>query len=492
MRRSAATLVAAAALVLAACGGASSPAGPTHASVARPSTTPTPVAPSITSSSAVAAPTAASSSGSACPRSYAAPDPQRPRVTLRFTVAPDLTTVTGTEHVSFIPDLPIDRLVFRLTANTPATVAQGNRIVVTSARADHGAGKPAFARAGAAASTQGGLLVLPFATRVPAGQTITADLTFRLTLGQGSFDRFGRANAPGGRFAWFGSGQPLLAWQRGVGWHTEKLVDFTAESATSEAADTDLTVVAPAGNIVIASGNPASPTRSGGDLVWRSHLDAARDVSVAVGPFAVRDVAVDGVALRVGAYDAASRDDLAPEFRRAITELVQRYGPFPFPSLAVARVPSGGGGIEYPGSILMLDSGRIVAVHETAHQYFYAMVGDSQALHPWLDEAFAQNAEELIDAAPEPRASLDATGTVDRSTESYRTDDADYYFLTYHKGAAALQAARQAVGATAWDAAMRCYVAANAWRIATPSDLAAALSKLPAAVAVLKKAGALP
>ncbi len=50
----------------------------------------------------------------------------------------------------------------------------------------------------------------------------------------------------------------------------------------------------------------------------------------------------------------------------------------------------------------MLDSSRLVAVHETAHQWFYAMVGDSQALHAWLDEAFASYAEQLVDADPPP------------------------------------------------------------------------------------------
>jgi len=43
----------------------------------------------------------------------------------------------------------------------------------------------------------------------------------------------------------------------------------------------------------------------------------------------------------------------------------------------------------------------------------------------------------------------------------------------------------------AWDTAMRCYVAANAWRIADPSDLKAALSPYPAAIGVLQRAGAL-
>ena len=99
-----------------------------------------------------------------------------------------------------------------------------------------------------------------------------------------------------------------------------------------------------------------------------------------------------------------------PEFHRAITELAKRFGPFPFPSLSVARLPAQGGGIEYPSSILMLDGSRLVAVHETAHQWFYAMVGDSQALHPWLDEAFAQYAEQLVDGDARTRAALSLAG----------------------------------------------------------------------------------
>jgi aminopeptidase N len=140
----------------------------------------------------------------------------------------------------------------------------------------------------------------------------------------------------------------------------------------------------------------------------------------------------------------------------------------------------------------MLDGSRLVTVHETAHQWFYAMVGNSQALHPWLDEAFAQYSEQLVNGGSEGPDSLNATGKVDRSTESYGNDVTGYYFTTYNKGAAALEAARTAAGAKAFDAAIRCYVNANAWRIATPHDLEVALARLPAAITVLRRAGALP
>ncbi len=424
-----------------------------------------------------------------CPASYAAPDPARPRVALTLAVSAGHTTVSGTEHITFTPDLPITELVFRLTANTRPTVAEGNKIVVTSARADHSASAATYTSAAADPSTQGGLLHIPLGRELPAGTSVTADLTFTVTLGPESFDRFGRT----GGYAWFASAQPLLAWERGFGWHTEPMLRFAAESATSEAMQTDLTVTAPASDTVIMSGDPPSgvPTE-GARKTWHATLAAARDVSVAVGPFQVTDATVAGVRLRVGAYDAATRDALLPLFELAIVQLARRFGPFPFPSLSVARLPAQGGGIEYPSSILMLSGNRPVAVHETAHQWFYAMIGDSQALHAWLDEAFASYAEQLVDNDAPPAAALSEPGRVDTPTAAYGTDAPDYYRVTYDKGAAALHAARAAAGATAFDAAIRCYVTANAWRIADPADLALALRGLPAAVAVLRQAQALP
>ncbi len=412
-------------------------------------------------------------------------------MTLSFGVAADLASVEGRERVTFTPDRPITELVFRLTANSGSTVAAGNRIDVQSASVDQGGARATYTAAGAAPSTAGGLLHLTLRRPVPAGTAVTAELSFRVTLGRGSFDRFGRTGSGSQAYAWFASAHPLLAWQRGVGWHTEPLTDLPAETATSEAMHTDLTVTAPAADTVIMSGDPGRSVQSGTTRRWQASLDSARDVSVAVGPFRVQDVTVGPTRLRLAAPDESQLQQLGPEFERAVTSLAARFGPYPFPSLSVARLPGVGGGIEYPSSILLLDSSRRVIVHETAHQWFYALVGDSQALHPWLDEAFASYAEQLVDNDPPPAGTLDEPGPVDRPVAAYGTNAAGYFEITYDKGAAALHAARAAAGPAAFDAAIRCYVNANADRIATPGDLTAALRNLPAALAVLRKAGAL-
>ena len=437
----------------------------------------------IGSSSAPSSPTPGG-----CPAAYVQPDPRRPVTRLSFDISADHHSVSGTEKVTFTPDLDITELVFRMTANTVPTYAKGTSITVTSATSDHGGGAAHYDEDGADPRSQGGLLRIPLDGTVKAGTTVSASLAFTLQIGTDSFDRFGRE----GGFVWFASAHPLLAWERGYGWHTEPMIQFTAESATSEAAQTDLTVTAPAGDTILASGLPLDPGASpSGRKTWHSSIDAARDVSIAAGPFVLADATVQGVKVRVGAPDAAGAAGVMSDEKFAIGELSRRFGPFPFPSLSVALLPVPGGGIEYPSSILLLGSERLVTVHETAHQWFYAMVGDSQADHAWLDEAFASYAEQLVDNDAPPASALDLSGPVDKPTAQYGSDSNDYYRVTYDKGAAALHAARAAAGAAKFDAAMRCYVNANAWTIANPKNFAAALAGLPAAIAVLDKAGAL-
>jgi aminopeptidase N len=326
---------------------------------------------------------------------------------------------------------------------------------------------------------------------VPAGQRVTARVEFTLTLGKQAFDRFGRTSD----YAWWGSGQPLLAWERGVGWHTEPLLQYTAESATSEAARTDLTVTAPGKYTVLSSGtqDPPKDFGEGGQKRWHAVADRARDVSVVVGPFHTAKATVAGTTVQVGTTPNKTPQKLLTEAERGVQELVARFGPPPFPTITLARLPINGGGIEYPGAIMLLDDSRVVTVHELAHQWFYAMVGNSQARDPWLDEAFATFTEEEIDGTEAAtRGALKLPGKVGASTTSYGGNERAYYNTTYGKGAAALMAARAAGPPDKFDAALRCYVNSNAWRIAKPADLATALAGLPASVKVLQDAGALP
>lgn len=83
--------------------------------------------------------------------------------------------------------------------------------------------------------------------------------------------------------------------------------------------------------------------------------------------------------------------------KRAIIDFSEHFGRYPYDEYNVAETYFGGG-MEYPnlvmigtslynsGSTALLES---VVAHETAHQWWYCLVGNDQCDDPWLDEAFA-------------------------------------------------------------------------------------------------------
>jgi hypothetical protein len=262
-------------------------------------------------------------------------------------------------------------------------------------------------------------------------------------------------------------------------------------------ADTRVTVDAPAALTVLMTGDQQPPSEPrDGRRTWTSAEPVARDVSVAVGEFTTAETDVAGVRVTTGVLPGGDGADdageLAASTAEAIAALSARFGPFPYGTLTVPRIGDYGGGIEYPSSILMATDSERVLVHEVAHMWFYGMVGDSQYRDPWLDESFASYAESVTDE-PEPdrvAAVLARPGDVGGSMGAF-PDDRSYVSTVYGKGAAMLLTARQAAGPAAFDAALRCYVDAQAWSTATPEDVARALADLPAAVDVLVEAGAL-
>jgi hypothetical protein len=431
--------------------------------------------------------------GESCPAERAAPDPDRPRIGLDFRLEDDLTTVTGTETVVFTPDEDTRELVFRLVPNAPDSAAAGNRLVVDEAGGEHVADSGYDA---AGAEEPGGLYVLRLDDELAAGESTEVQLRFTLTLGRGTFDRFGTDEG----VSWWASGFPLLAWEPGVGWAEDPFVGVLGETATSTAADTTISVSAPENLTVLMTGGQKQPSApQDGRRTWASTEPAARDVSVAVGEFTTEErTTPGGVRVTVGALP---HQDVPPALLadwtvEAIGDLEEHFGAFPYRTLTIPLLADYGGGIEYPSSILMAAGpSRTVLVHEVAHMWFYGMVGDSQFRDPWLDEAFATYAEALVSpgSAGHLADTLHLPGDVGGSMGDFEADGGSgaYFEVVYGKGGAALLAARDAAGPDAFDAALRCYVDANAWSIATPADVGAALADLPQATEVLVNAGAL-
>ncbi len=427
-----------------------------------------------------------------CPAGRAAPAADRPVVSLEFRLDDDRRTVTGTEALTLTPDLPVDELWFRLVPNAPQS--SPNRLHVDAVRGPDVTGGE-HVDASAAEGSPGGLYRVDLRETVPAGRPVSVELDFTLRLTTertpAGFDRFGVDED----VTWWASGSPLLTWEPGVGWARDPFVEVSGETTAAAAADTTVSVSVPGDLVVLMTGAQETPrAEAGGRQVWTSHDPVAREVSVAVGAFETATVRTGATAVTAGVLPGSgtSADELAAETVEAIRLLEGRLGAFPHPTLTVPLVEDGedGGGEEYSSSILLGSADSGLVVHEVAHMWFYGMVGNSQFRDPWLDEAFASFAETVAPDGHTHEEDLDLPGDVGGPMTDFADQD-DYESRVYGKGAAALEAAREAAGADAFDAALRCYVDRQAWTIARPPDVARALADLPEAVDVLVRAGAL-
>lgn len=438
----------------------------------------------------------------------AAPWPQRPVVEASLDVAPDLTSATGTESVTFTPDARICELVFRVWANRPSTVASGTSSTVTGASVGGTPVAPRVEPGGAPDGAPGTLVTLPLPACTDAGTPVRADLRFTVAVGSADADeRIGRSDAPPEtRTAWLGTPMPLLAWVRGEGWDRDPAVRMAGETVVSEEFRLDaLHVTAAADQAVTGTGTETGTAQAAPGRTTRTYsADSVRDVAVGVGAYAITDVAAGATRVHVAvprAGSLGSAQDWADETVRRLTALQDLLGPYPYPDLWATIAPGQSSGIEFPTHVQFGDVGSrtrpALVTHELAHQWFYSLVGGDQSRDPWLDESFATFAEAVV-ADERDQYRLRAPGDPDvvgpiGAPMAFWTSHGGfsaYSVGVYDQGSAALLEGRDRVGPERFDAALRAFVAANAHRVVRPADVEAAFRGLPQVLDVLRERGA--
>jgi hypothetical protein len=152
-----------------------------------------------------------------------------------------------------------------------------------------------------------------------------------------------------------------------------------------------------------------------------------------------------------------SSSTLASLTRTAFDEFSDKVGPYPYATLSVAEIPRGGG-MESPGMLWIPSNAtssarkRYLVTHETAHQWFYGVVGNDQATDPFADEAVSEFLARTIIGF---RNSNCAEARLDGSVYDYGSRC--YYEIIYIQGADYLDDYRDRVGGEAFWAGLRAY-----------------------------------
>ena len=287
-------------------------------------------------------------------------------------------------------------------------------------------------------------------------------------------------------------------YQPGMGWLVHPKWGFGEHQVLDDADfDIKLTLTQPVSNLLIAASAPAEQD----ELVYRYHMDSARAFAISASTeyllqtTTVGDVTVNSYSF---SYDQKAGEQVLYDTAAALELYGRLFIPYPHTSLSVVEADFLDG-MEYDG-LYFLSRGfynlydgtpqgylTFIAAHETAHQWWYGLVGNDQALEPWLDEAtctymehvFYENVytdyptasgESIVDWWWYYRVNFyDPSGWVDGAIYDFNLFR-PYRDAVYLNGAKFFQELRTLVGDDVFFAFLKDYAGREAEHIATGND----------------------
>lgn len=400
----------------------------------------------------------------------------------------------------------LDSLPFRLYANGPDR--EHDVITIASATV---AGEPVSP----ALSVENSVLSVPFAESLQRGETATIDLAFVSVLPVDSSSHYGifgvnREENSLAMAQWY----PVVAGRDpDSGW----MLDPPSENGDpvfSDVALYDVSVRIEEQYELVATGveESVSAADANGMTTHRFLSGPVRDFTMVADDDLGRvSRQVDGITINSWFPTGQERigDAVATYAAQTVTIFEELLGPYPYTELDLVSVPlDGAAGVEFPQLIYIgqgyyNDSQTLqtpnaldfTVAHEVIHQWFYALVGNNQYDHAFIDEGLTnflsaqvyferQYGEEIAARVvqrylEEPFERNVARGNdpvVDQPTDDFSTGNS-YVLAAYSKAPLGFRAIHSEVGDEAFFAALRAYVAEFQFGVATPDDLLAAFEE---------------
>lgn len=203
-----------------------------------------------------------------------------------------------------------------------------------------------------------------------------------------------------------GNWYPVAAVYDKTGWNLDKYYAI-GDPFYSDSANYEIEVKAPKEYMIAASGKLLSTKEESGNNVWQFQGNNMRDFAfIANKDFKVAEQNVDGTIVKSYYYknDEKRGKEALKVGVNSIKIFNKKFGKYPYSTYSVVETvfPSG---MEYPGLVYISDDYyrtfsnedilTIVVVHETAHQWWYSLVGNDQIDEAWLDEGFATYSESI-------------------------------------------------------------------------------------------------
>jgi len=386
-------------------------------------------------------------------------------------------------------DVPLHEVVFRLFPQTPSYGGQMGveRVLVE--------GEPVSTRLSLLGSALYVMLPQPLGLR----ETTTIELTFVVTVPEGIEAGYGQLSYADSILA-LPNAYPLIPVYDDEGWNVE-LAPAYGDAVYSDVALYRVQVTVPSEQIVVASGTALAHAEFGNGSITATFVSGPmRDFMVVMSADFLTSTVMVGGTLVTSYYlpqDMEGGERVLDYASGALRVFGENFGRYPYTEFDVVETPTTAGGIEYPGLVVIAkqlydQSGGVLefaTVHETAHQWWYGLVGNDQVDDPWLDEALAQYSTLLYyeqvqgpDMAEVVRSHYferhyrellkeDRDAPIGLPVRAFSRED--YASVVYGKGPLFFQALRDEVGDEMFFIILRTYLEAYRFEIATPEGFLA-------------------
>ena len=274
----------------------------------------------------------------------------------------------------------------------------------------------------------------------------------------------------------------------------------------SVCADYEVELTCDAEYVLASSGTVVGEKQSDERKTYDMQLKRARDFAMVLSKdFTVHTSRVGETDVKYYCYADDKAGQTLQTAKDALAYFDRAFGEYPYPTYAVVQTPFLAGGMEYPALVYISDQLKgvdidTVVVHETAHQWWYGIVGNNQMQEAWLDEGLSEYATCLFfenhpaygisreqtvrDTETAYRAFVSVTrqnkGQVDttmrRNLRAF-SSEYEYVNVTYNGGFLLFDGLRQSVGDRLFFKALRRYYGENAYGVAGQDDLIGAFER---------------
>ena len=403
--------------------------------------------------------------------------------------------VVGSQRVRYTNQeaAALSELVFRLFPNLPGF---GGRMSVDEVRRE---GVSLEVRQTDHAS----VLRVPLEPALPPGAAVEVSLAFTATLPTDTSNGYAVFAFSDGVYALAGF-YPVIPVYDDEGWNVD-LAPTYGDVTFTDVALYRVVITAPAELTLVTSGTVLEVVANTPDTrTWTAVAGPVRDFYIAASAdYHVISRRVDGTQLNsyYRTSQSAGGQKALEQLSAALRLYNRQFGDYPYAELDVVPTPTNAGGIEYPGVVVVAqqlypnqdDFFELVVAHETAHQWWYGLVGSDQVDEPWLDEALTNYCAYIYFENTSGRARADSIRQhlFEEPYQQVRAagrdrgiagavasfDAASYGAIVYAKGPLFFDAVRQRLGDAAFFAALRRYLASHRYGVAYPPDLVAAFEE---------------